>query len=107
MGDLDSVLVGDFVKCTSTFSSATCLLVVSKVTKNLIICGNRRFRKSDGRSNVGDQFCRSRISIPTLEEIDEITQRSFVSHVVRRLRVLSEDDITYEQAMAVTKIFGW
>ena len=106
MGDLDSVLVGDLVKCTSTFGNAS-LLEVSKVTKNLIICGNRRFRKSDGRSNVGDLFCRSRISIPTLEEIDEITQRSFVSHVVRRLRVLSEDDITYEQALAVTKIFGW
>lgn len=107
MGDLDSVLVGDFVKCTSTFGNATSLLVVSKVTKNLIICGNRRFRKSDGRSNVADRFCRSRISIPTLEEIDEIIQRSFVSYVVRRLRVLSEDDITYEQAKAVAEIFGW
>lgn len=107
MGALDSVLVGDFVKCTSTFGNATSLLEVSKVTKNLIICGNRRFRKSDGRSNVGDPFCRSRISIPTLEEIDEITQRSFVSHVTRRLRGLLEDDITYEQAKAVAEIFGW
>lgn len=107
MGDLDSVLVGDLVKCVSTFGNVTRLLEVSRVTKNLIICGDRRFRKSDGRSNVGDRFCRSRISIPTLEEIDEITQRSFVSHVVRKLRVLSEDDITYDQAKAVAKIFGW
>jgi len=107
MGDLDSVLVGDFVKCTSTFGNITRLLEVSRVTKSLIICGNRRFRKSDGRSYGGDRFYSSCISIPTLEELDEITQRFFVSHVVLKLRVLSEDDITYEQAMAVAKIFGW
>ena len=107
MGDLDSVLVGDLVKCVSTFGNVTRLLEVSRVTKSLIVCGNRRFRKSDGRSCGGDRFYSSYISIPTIEDLDEITQRSYVSHVVRRLRVLSEDGITYEQALAVAKIFGW
>lgn len=106
MKNLCDIKVGDKVVYSKHFQPDK-ILEVTKVTKTLIICGNTRFNKQNGRITGENQWCIARIHYPEDGEIEAITQQSFIHSVARKLHTLDPMDITYEQAVKVREIFNW
>ena len=58
-----------------------------------------------GRRMGGDSWSRSYIEVPTAEELQEVKEKIFIRRLVYKLRdEVKEDDISYEQAVAIDGI---
>lgn len=105
MENLSNVKVGDILIVRNNFRRRA--LVVSRVTKTMVVVGKYRFRKSDGGA-VGehDSFYRTQAYIPKDGEIEEIERERLVNYIKGKLSELG-DKVTYDQAIKVKEIFKW
>lgn len=105
---LSSVKEGDLLIFRSRHYPEGMIVSVSRTTKTQVICGNRRYRRSDGR-RVGsdDSWVWMRVSIPQEGELETVQRCAEVRVVFDRMSMLSVSDITYEQAQKIKEIFGW
>ena len=105
---LSSVKIGDSLICRSRHYPEGMVVRVSHTTKTQVVCGNRRYRRSDGRLVGSDgAWVWMRVSIPQEGELETVRQRAEVRVVVDRISKLSVSDVTYEQAQKIKEVFGW
>lgn len=105
---LSSVKEGDSLIFRSRHYPEGMVVTVSRTTKTQIVCGNRRFRRSDGHRVGSDgAWVWMRVSIPQEGEVETVRQRAEVRVVLDRMSELSVSDVTYEQAQKIKEIFGW
>lgn len=103
---LENVKVGDEVIEISRWVRK--IAKVQKVTKTQIIvseCG--RYRKKDGIM-VGScaDFWPCSIRLPKEGEIEEMKRLAIVIDVLSKVRMMSDKDITYEQAVKIKEVLG-
>ena len=105
---LSSVKEGDSLIFRSRHYPEGMVVRVSHTTKTQVVCGNRRYRRSDGHLvGSNDAWVWMRVSIPQEGELETVRQRAEVRVVVDRMLMLSVSDVTYEQAQKIKEIFGW
>lgn len=105
---LSSVKAGDSLIFRSRYCPEGVVVSVSRTTKTQVVCGNRRYRRSDGRlvGSVGAWVWMC-VSIPQEGELETVRQRAEVRVVLDRMLKLSVSDVTYEQAQKIKEVFGW
>lgn len=101
MNTLD-VKVGDIV-VVHPWMGNKFLAKVEKVTQTMVIVQKSRYRKKDG-SAVSGSYTSSSISMATPEDMKEIKENFFIYNIVRKLRKIETENITYEQAMKIKQI---
>lgn len=105
---LSSVKEGDLLIFRSRHYPEGMVVSVSRTTKTQVICGNRRYRRSDGYLvGSNDAWVWTCVSIPQEGELETVQQRAEIRVVFDRMLMLSVSDITYEQAQKIKEIFGW
>lgn len=105
---LSSVKEGDLLIFRSRHYPEGMVVRVSHTTKTQVVCGNRRYRRSDGYLVGSDvAWVWMRVSIPQEGELETVQQRAEVRVVVDRMSKLSVSDVTYEQAQKIKEVFGW
>ena len=103
---LENVKVGDEVIEISRWVRK--IAKVQKVTKTQIMVSEYgRYRKKDGIM-VGccSDFWPRSIRLPKEGEIEEMKRLAIVCDVLSKVRVLSDKDITYEQAVKIKEVLG-
>ena len=106
MKNLDEVKEGDKVIYSRLFQPDK-VLEVTKVTNTLIICGSTRFNKKTGCVTGENGWDKATIHCPEDGELEAISQQKLIHYVVRKLHILDQTDITYEQAVKVREILNW
>jgi len=71
MAGLEGVVVGDVLAHSGAWSGIG-LTKVKKITKTLIICGVGRFNRERGWQQGGGAFSRSRVWVPTPDNLLEV-----------------------------------
>lgn len=79
---------------------------VDKVTPTGLIKVGSRYFYQDGTERTSSTFCRARLYHYEPDLVESVKRQTFCTKVVRRLRNITEDQITYEQAVAINKILG-
>ena len=102
MSDLASVKVGDKVLYSGGFSCEQHIETVSRVTATQIICGNMRFRKSDGFAVGSDSYSRSMIRLGTAEKFAEVRHRNAADRISQTDRAAWRK-LTLEQLTTISK----
>jgi hypothetical protein len=102
--NLENAKAGDMLIAGSLFSSQTRCLMVDRTTATQVICGNERFRKTDGKS-VGTSGWHSYWArIPSAEELAKAqlaARIAIAADKLRRLRV-TEENLAAVEALLVT-----
>lgn len=57
-----------------------------------------------GRIMGGDSWGRARLEIPTAEKLQEVKQKLFIRRTIRKLDDCNEENISYNQAVAIMAI---
>lgn len=103
--DFKNLQVGDLVFVY--YQSSTCVKPVQKITPSGLIKVDDNLFNQNGRIRGGGSYCTTRIEIATPEKIEEFRQRVYIKKVYRKLKELSVDDITLEQAKEINRIFNF
>lgn len=98
---LDDVQVGDTLLWHSSFGRERRIVAVQSVTPTIIRTQHSEYRKKDGQQRGADSWSRSRISIPTEEQILEVTHERLAEEL-RHVNVWSK--LSLEQ---LQKIHSW
>lgn len=94
---LSSVKAGDSLIFRSRYCPEGVVVSVSRTTKTQVVCGSRRFRRSDGYLVGSDgAWVWERVSIPQEGELGSVRQRAEVRVVFDQMSKLSVSDVTYE-----------
>jgi len=103
MKTLYDLKVGDLI--LEKYRYDTVISKITAITPTQIVVGRCRYRKKDGRlvGNSDSWFVR-KIEIPTEDDIRKIKEKRIVHKVLTRMR--NTDTITYDQAVAISKILG-
>lgn len=103
---LENVKVGDEVIEISRWVRK--IAKVQKVTKTQIMVSEYgRYRRKDGIlvGSCNDLWPRS-IRLPKEGEIEEMKRLAIVIDVLSKVRMMSDKDITYEQAVKIKEVLG-
>lgn len=103
--DFTKLQVGDLVFVY--YQSSTCVKPVQKITPSGLIKVDGNLFNQNGCIRGGGSFCTTRIEIATPEKIEEFRQRVYIKKVYCKLKELSVDDITLEQAKEINRIFNF
>ena len=107
MGEsLENVKVGDVVIEHCRWENV--IATVTKVTATqIVIGGGYRYRKKDGYivGGSGGWWVRY-ISVPKEGEIATLRRKKFISDVHSAMHKMTEQDLTYEQAVKIKEVLG-
>lgn len=103
--DFKNLQVGDLVFVY--YQSSTCVKPIQKITPSGLIKVDGNLFNQNGHIRGGGSYCTTRIEIATPEKIEEFRQRVYIKKVYRKLKELSVDDITLEQAKEINRIFNF
>lgn len=103
--DFKNLQVGDLVFVY--YQSSTCIKPIQKITPSGLIKVDGNLFNQNGHIRGGGSYCTTRIEIATPEKIEEFRQRVYIKKVYRKLKELSVDDITLEQAKEINRIFSF
>lgn len=103
--DFKNLQVGDLVFVY--YQSSTCVKPVQKITPSGLIKVDGNLFNQNGFIKGGGSYCTTRIEVATPEKIEEFRQRVYIKKVYRKLKELSVDDITLEQAKEINRIFNF
>lgn len=103
--DFKNLQVGDLVFVY--YRSSTCVKPVQKITPSGLIKVDDNLFNQNGHIRGGGSYCTTRIEIATPEKIEEFRQRVCIKKVYRKLKELRVDDITFEQAKEINRIFNF
>ena len=103
---LENVKVGDVVIEHCRWENV--IATVTKVTATqIVINGGDRYRKKDGHmvGGSGGWWVRY-ISVPKEGEIEILKRKKFISDVHSAMHKMTEQDLTYEQAVKIKEVLG-
>ena len=103
--DFKNLQVGDLVFVY--YHSSTCVRPVQKITPSGLIKVDGNLFNQNGHIRGGGSYCTTRIEIATPEKIEKFRQRIYIKKVYHKLKELSVDDITLEQAKEINRIFNF
>lgn len=101
--EFKNLKVGD--KVFVYYTGHTAIKVVEKITPTGLIKVDGILFNTNGRVRGGDTYCRTYIEIATPEKIEEFKQRIYIKKVMNNLKNLKIEDVTFEQAEEINKIF--
>lgn len=103
--DFTKLQVGDLVFVH--YRSTICIKPVQKITPTGLIKVNDNLFNKNGFIRSSDKYNTTYIEIATPEKIEEFRQRVYIKKVYRKLKELRVDDITFEQAKEINRIFNF
>ena len=65
------------------------------------------YKPNDGNSRSGNSNLLDPNDENTIKLLKEYTEKTFVKQTMYKIRNTSNENITYEQAIAIRKIMGW
>lgn len=102
---LENVKVGDVV--ITHRGQEKGVAIVTKVTATQIVIGDDRYRKRDGDMVGGSSGWFYRwISLPKEGEVENLKRKIFISNVHSAMHKITEQDLTYEQAVKIKEVLG-
>lgn len=101
--DFKNLQVGDLVFVY--YQSSTCVKPVQKITPSGLIKVDGNLFNTNGFIRGGGSYCTTRIEVATSEKIEEFQQRVYIKKTIRNLKNLTIEDITFEQAKEINRIF--
>ena len=104
--ELENLQVGDLVFVY--YHSNTCIKAVQKITPSgLIKVDGLLFNNTDGYLRGRDKyFCQTHIEIATPEKIEDFKKRVYIKKTFSDFRDLKVEDISFEQAQEINRIFN-
>lgn len=103
MKTLYDLKVGDLV--LEKYRYDTVISKITAITPTQIVVSGSRYRKKDGLLvGYSNSWFVRKIEIPTEDDIRMIKEKRIVHKVLTRMR--NTDTITYDQAVAISKILG-
>lgn len=101
--ELKNLQVGDMVFVY--YTGRTCIKAVQKITPSGLIKVDGNLFNTNGFIRGGGAYCTTHIEIATPEMIKEFKQRIYVKKTLADLQKLTVDDISFEQAQEINRIF--
>lgn len=103
--ELKNLQVGDLVFVY--YSHCTCIKAVQKITPSGLIKVNGLLFNVDGYLRGRDRYCTTHIEIATPDKIEDFKKRVYVKKTFTNLQNLTVEDISFEQAQEINRIFDF
>ncbi len=101
--EFKNLKVGD--KVFVCYTGRTAVRAVEKITPTGLIKVDGILFNINGSARGGGAYCRTHIEIATPEKIEKIKQDVYIKKVMANLKELKTEDVTFEQAEEINKIF--
>lgn len=102
--ELENLQVGDLVFVY--YHSRICIKAVQKITPTGLIKVDGLLFNTDGYLRGRDRYCTTHIEIATPERIEDFKKRVYIKKTFSDLRDLKVEDISFEQAQEINRIFN-
>lgn len=102
--ELKNLQVGDLVFVY--YQSITRVKPVQKITPSGLIKVDGNLFNQNGRIRGGGSYCTTRIEIATPEKIEDFKKRAYIKKTFSDLQNLTVEDISFEQAQEINRIFN-